>query len=59
MGSKKALQEKLQEIRHKNHDNIRYRKRKQTEEEDEEYLKEEIEQLKRLGRLEDYDAPLE
>lgn len=43
VSEKKYFEEKLQELRHKQHDNIRYRRRKQQEEEDERYLKEELE----------------
>ena len=49
MTDKKKSDEKLQELRHKNHDNIKYRKRKQLEQEEAHYMKEE---LKRIGKRE-------
>ena len=43
--NKKAFQEKLQETRSKVHDKIRYRRRKQEEDEINKYLNEELKQL--------------
>lgn len=52
--SKKNADEHLQDVRHKNHNSIRYRKRMQEEHEIEEYLKQE---LQRLSEEEDDSLP--
>lgn len=55
---KKFAKDKLQELRNKDHSAIRYKKRKQQEEDDEQYLKDEIKHLKELHRVEELDAPI-
>jgi len=42
---KKKAQEKLQELRHKDHSDVKYKKRIQQQQEEDKYMKEELKKL--------------